>query len=158
MIGASYNDNPGNIIQGIKLRANNILRSLYNLDTSNDPVIERSKALLEYIINSGSPNYIYRSRNMIYKLFSELEYSINQLENSSALTKSYSGMRSRGVSVSTVSGDIPRKAMPSGKKQKNSIELRKKEHGINISEYLPYIIIGGIGLFALYSGKKTIRR
>lgn len=159
MLSANYT----NSISGLKVRAKELLQSLSNVDSLNDPLIEKSKATLNYFLYKASPNRIYNSLRMLNQLMNELEYSIDQLNIYPGLQRGTSGM-SRNTVSNTLSGVskttnkvVPFKAMPNTKKRKtlSAKEISElKNPTTDFTSFIPYVVIGGIGLLVLYSGKK----
>lgn len=147
-----------NVIQGIKLRAGRILQNLTSMDISQNPELQNGVNVLSKIVNGQMDSMnVFSNRSKLYGLFDELEYGLNQLNDYSITRASSGGGTNRG-GASTVSGDVskPGKAMSTGKKQRNSKELMKPK--TSISDYLPYLIIGGVVLLVMFSGQKAIRR
>lgn len=147
-----------NVIQGIRQRAGRILQNLMRMDISQNPELQNGANVLSKIVNgqTGSVN-VFSNRSKLYGLFDQLEYGLNQL-NDYSISKAYSGGGTNRGGASTVSGDLlkPGKAMKTGVRQKNSKELMKPT--TSISEYLPYLVIGGVVLLVMFSGQKAMRR
>lgn len=146
-----------NVIKGIRERAGRILQNLMRMDISQNPELQNGANVLSKIVNGQTDSMnVFSNRSKLYGLFDQLEYGLNQL-NDYSISRAYSGSSNRG-GASTVSGDVskPGKAMKTGIRQKNSKELMKPT--TSISEYLPYLVIGGVVLLVMFSGQKAIRR
>ena len=152
-----------NIVRGIKLRIKSTVSSLQNIDLSQNPDIDQVKYVLLNMLN-WSDSRILGKRNEIYRLLSLIDQSLPYISNMDLTNRALSSSRSAARSATTVSGNVL-KPLRAGKAEINKKDPKAKyskklipPKTSGITDYMPWVIVGGIALVVILGGKKLTKR
>ena len=156
--------NSGRIATGIKLRIQRSVSALQNLDLSQYPEIEQVKYVLLNILSNWPDWQIMQKRKEVYRLLSTIDQYLPYLSNMELTSRATSVARASGRSSTTVSGDAG-KPSRAGKAQINKKNPKAKFSKdlappklSGLTDYMPWLIIGGITLVVVLGGSKIAKR